>query len=132
MNNVACGGLVAVEVPITPSCAIRNPFSRHAAHYGLQRGKVNASFRHLSGITGGNDGGSIQAYTGIVKFRIVLEFDRVVQSFAASCPELPGCASAADTEEEARRNIKEAIDLYLAPSAIEVPENAKLTEVTIG
>jgi len=66
-----------------------------------------------------------------VKFRIVLEFDPVAQSFAATCPELPGCASAGDTEEDARRNIKEAIELYLAPSNIEVPD-AKLTEITIG
>jgi predicted RNase H-like HicB family nuclease len=31
------------------------------------------------------------------------------------CPELLGCASAGETEEEARQNIEEAIRLYLAP-----------------
>jgi len=65
-------------------------------------------------------------------FRIVLEFDLVARSFSAVCPELPGCASAGDTEEEARNNIREAIQLYLEPSDILLPENAKLVEVTIG
>ena len=51
-----------------------------------------------------------------MKFRIVLEYDEETQAFSAVCPELPGCASAGDTEEEAKQNIKEAIELYLAPS----------------
>jgi predicted RNase H-like HicB family nuclease len=48
------------------------------------------------------------------------------------CPELPGCASAGETEEEARANIREAIGLYLSPGDLELPENAKLVEVTVG
>jgi len=48
------------------------------------------------------------------------------------CPELPGCASAGETEEEARPNIREAIELYPTPGEIELPENAKLVEVTVG
>jgi len=67
-----------------------------------------------------------------MKFRIVLEFDSVADSFSTFCPELPGCASAGDTEEEARQNIEEAIRLYLAPADINLPDNAKLLEVTIG
>jgi predicted RNase H-like HicB family nuclease len=67
-----------------------------------------------------------------MKFRIVLEFDRESGSYSAVCPELPGCASAGDTEEEARANIEEAIRLYLDPVDIELPEDAKLLEVTIG
>jgi predicted RNase H-like HicB family nuclease len=51
-----------------------------------------------------------------MKFRIILEFDREADRFSATCPELPGCASAGDTEEEARSNIEEAIRLYLAPT----------------
>jgi predicted RNase H-like HicB family nuclease len=47
-----------------------------------------------------------------MKFRIVLEFDPETDSYSAVCPELPGCASAGDTEEEARRNREEAISLY--------------------
>ena len=48
-----------------------------------------------------------------MKFRIILEFDPEADGFSATCPELPGCASAGDTEEEARRNIEEAIRLIL-------------------
>ena len=47
-------------------------------------------------------------------------------------PELPGCASAGETEEEARRNIEEAIRLYLSPAEIELSPTAKLVEVTVG
>jgi predicted RNase H-like HicB family nuclease len=67
-----------------------------------------------------------------MKFRIVLEFDAEAGSFSAVCPELPGCASAGDTEEEARQNIKEAIRLYLDPVKLELPDTAKVGEVTIG
>jgi predicted RNase H-like HicB family nuclease len=41
-----------------------------------------------------------------MKFRIVPEYDAVARAFSAVCPELPGCASAGDTEEEAKRNIR--------------------------
>jgi predicted RNase H-like HicB family nuclease len=72
------------------------------------------------------------AYTGDMKFRVVLEYDPESHSFSAVCPELHGCASAGDTEAEARLNIEEAIRLYLAPSEINLPENAKLVEVMVG
>lgn len=67
-----------------------------------------------------------------MKFRVVVEFDDVARGYSAVCPELPGCATAGDTEEEARRNIEEAIRLYLAPAEIPIPANAKLFEVTLG
>ena len=35
--------------------------------------------------------------------------------FTAYVPTLPGCISEGDSREEARRNIREAIDLYLEP-----------------
>jgi predicted RNase H-like HicB family nuclease len=46
-------------------------------------------------------------------FRVVIELDPETHSYSAVCPELSGCASAGDTEEEARENIKEAIELDL-------------------
>ena len=67
-----------------------------------------------------------------MKFRVILEFDPVAGSYSAVCPELPGCASAGETEEEAKRNIQEAIRLYLSPGDLELPESAKLVEVTVG
>lgn len=62
----------------------------------------------------------------------MLEFDAEVNTFSVVCPELPGCASAGDSEEDARQNIREAIKLYLEPSKINIPDNAKMDEVTVG
>jgi predicted RNase H-like HicB family nuclease len=67
-----------------------------------------------------------------VKFRVVLEYDAVADSYSAVCPELPGCASAGETEAKARENIEEAIRLYLAPSELDLPRDAKLVEVMVG
>ena len=67
-----------------------------------------------------------------MRFRVILGFDSEVGGYSAVCPELPGCASAGETEEEARKNIEEAIRLYLTPADIELPEHAKLVEVTLG
>lgn len=73
-----------------------------------------------------------QAYTDYVTFRVVLEYDSEARSYSAVCPELPGCASAGETEAEARQNIEEAIRLYLAPSDLDLSDNAKLVEVMVG
>jgi predicted RNase H-like HicB family nuclease len=59
-------------------------------------------------------------------FRVVLEHDPDTGDYSAVCPELPGCASAGETEAEARANIREAIGLYLIPENIDLPEDAKL------
>lgn len=67
-----------------------------------------------------------------MKFRVVIEFDPAVDSYSSICPELPGCASAGDTAEEARINIEEAIRLYLLPAEILLSPDATLSEVTIG
>jgi predicted RNase H-like HicB family nuclease len=65
-------------------------------------------------------------------FRVLIELDPETGSYSAVCPELPGCASAGDTEDEAQRNMVEAIQLYLEPSKLDAPSSAKLVEVTIG
>jgi len=67
-----------------------------------------------------------------MKFRVVLEYDANAKACSAVCPELPGCASAGETEDEARKNIREAIALYLERSEIQLPQNVKLDEVTVG
>lgn len=67
-----------------------------------------------------------------MRSRVVLEYDPEAESYSAVCPELPGCASADETEEEARRGIEEAIRLYLSPADIELSPTAKLVEVTVG
>ncbi|MDI1242658.1 MAG: type II toxin-antitoxin system HicB family antitoxin [bacterium] len=48
-----------------------------------------------------------------MKWRVVLERDETSGDWAAWCPELPGCASAGITQEDALENIREAIEIYL-------------------
>lgn len=76
--------------------------------------------------------GRAWGYTASMTFRVVLEYDPEADSFSAVCPELPGCTSAGETEDEARLGIEEAIRLYLSPAEIEMPPTAKLVEVTVG
>lgn len=42
--------------------------------------------------------------------------------FTVKVPSLPGCISQGDTREEALKNIKEAIQLYLEPDTNELVE----------
>jgi predicted RNase H-like HicB family nuclease len=65
-------------------------------------------------------------------FRSVIEDDPETGDYSAVCPELPGCASAGETEEEALSHIRGAIELYLAPTDIRLPESAKVFEVEVG
>ncbi|HDY70263.1 MAG TPA: type II toxin-antitoxin system HicB family antitoxin [Nitrospirae bacterium] len=64
-----------------------------------------------------------------MKIRVVIEPDEDV--YVAYCPELPGCVTYAKTDEEARKNIKEAIELYLRPSKEELSKDAKTFEVAV-
>src|SRR5438309_1427971 len=67
-----------------------------------------------------------------MKLRLVLEHDPETKRWAAFFPELPGCASAGDTEEEAVRNAQEALELWFEPSAAAVPAGAKVLEVALA
>jgi len=49
-----------------------------------------------------------------VKLKIILEASGE-GGFTAYVPALPGCISEGDSRDEALRNIKEAIELYLEP-----------------
>jgi len=49
-----------------------------------------------------------------MKFKIYLEPSEE-GGFTAIVPSLPGCISEGETKEEALKNIKEAIELYLEP-----------------
>jgi len=64
-----------------------------------------------------------------MKVRVIIEPDEDV--YVAYCPELPGCVSYGKTEEDARRNIREAIELYLRPSEEKVPKDAKVFEIAV-
>ena len=47
-----------------------------------------------------------------MNFKVVLEKDED-GGYAVTVPSLPGCISQGDTKEEALKNIREAIELYL-------------------
>ena len=49
-----------------------------------------------------------------MKLKVVLEPSEE-GGYTAYVPSLPGCISEGDNKEEALRNIKEAIELYLEP-----------------
>ena len=67
-----------------------------------------------------------------MKWRVILEPDSETGDWAVWCPELPGCVSAGETEQEALENIREAIALYLEPDAIDLAPGALTREVTVG
>jgi predicted RNase H-like HicB family nuclease len=50
-----------------------------------------------------------------MRYRVVLQASG--EGFAVSCPELPGCWSQGETEDEALDNIKSAIKEYIEAAA---------------
>jgi predicted RNase H-like HicB family nuclease len=66
-----------------------------------------------------------------MKLRVIIEYDEQAESYAAYCPELPGCASCGDTEEEAIANIREAIELYLEPDDTPLDKPSKIVEIAV-
>jgi predicted RNase H-like HicB family nuclease len=65
-----------------------------------------------------------------MKLRLIVEQDPETGRYSSVFPELPGCASAGDTEEEAIANAREALELWFEPNDIPVAASAKLIEVT--
>lgn len=66
-----------------------------------------------------------------MKIRLIVERDPETGRYSSIFPELPGCASAGETVEEAIANAREALELWFEPTEIEVPETATLIEVTV-
>ena len=67
-----------------------------------------------------------------MKLRVILEPSEE-GGFTVSVPSLPGCISEGDSREEALRNIREAIELYLEPVDDDehCTQGAEVTEVAI-
>ncbi|MGA2957914.1 MAG: type II toxin-antitoxin system HicB family antitoxin [Thermodesulfobacteriota bacterium] len=67
-----------------------------------------------------------------MKLKILLEISEE-GGYTAVVPALPGCISEGDTREEALRNIREAIDLYLDPVEDDLASepNAELVELLV-
>ena len=72
--------------------------------------------------------GILQLYDQHMKPTIELE-RKIDGRWIAEVPELPGCASAGMTPEEALDNIREAIELYLQKDPLVLPPNAVVREV---
>jgi predicted RNase H-like HicB family nuclease len=51
-----------------------------------------------------------------MKLRLIVEKDPEIGRYSSVFPELPGCASAGDTENEAIANAKEALELWFEPA----------------
>ncbi len=66
-----------------------------------------------------------------MKFRLLVEFDPACQRWSAVIPELPGCASAGDTEAEAVKNAHETLELWFESSPLEIKSGAKLIELSL-
>ena len=60
-----------------------------------------------------------------------MEQDAATQRWSAVFPELPGCASAGDTEDEAITNAKEALELWFEPSPLDLEEGSKVVELAL-
>jgi predicted RNase H-like HicB family nuclease len=66
-----------------------------------------------------------------MKLRLLVEFDPEAKRWSAVFPELPGCASAGDTEAEAIANAKEALALWFEPAPVKLNKGAKLMELAM-
>ena len=71
-------------------------------------------------------------------FEIVIEKEPEDEGYAAYSPTLPGCFSTGKTVEEAKRNIREAIQLHVEALLAHdrpIPQNDRLVhveELTVG
>jgi predicted RNase H-like HicB family nuclease len=66
-----------------------------------------------------------------MKLRLLIELDSETNRWSAVFPELPGCASAGDTEAEAITNAKEALALWFEPSPVKLHKGAKIMELAM-
>ena len=66
-----------------------------------------------------------------MKLRLLIEFDPEAKRWSAVFPELPGCASAGDTEAEAIQNAREALALWFEPLNLKLKKGTKLLEVSL-
>ncbi len=65
-----------------------------------------------------------------MEIKIVLE-EQEEGGFTVYVPSLPGCISEGNTVEEALKNIKEAIELYLDTEIEEIQKRGKVMNIKI-
>ncbi|MCD6010997.1 MAG: type toxin-antitoxin system HicB family antitoxin [Flavipsychrobacter sp.] len=62
-------------------------------------------------------------------YKVNVVFTEDAHGYYVYCPELPGCHSQGDSFEEAKANIREAIDLYLETMSKEEIETSLNKEI---
>ena len=62
---------------------------------------------------------------------MLVERDAETKRWSAVFPELPGCATAGDTEAEAVANAREALALWFEPAPMKLAKGAKLLELAV-
>jgi predicted RNase H-like HicB family nuclease len=66
-----------------------------------------------------------------MKLRLMVKLDPQTKRWSAVFPELPGCATAGDTEAEAVANAREALVLWFEPAPMKLAKGAKLLELSL-
>jgi predicted RNase H-like HicB family nuclease len=69
-----------------------------------------------------------------MSYRVNVVFSKDENGYYVSCPDLPGCYSQGDTYEDARKNIQEAVELYLetmTPEEIKSSLNKEILTTTL-
>ena len=66
-----------------------------------------------------------------MKLRLLVQFDPKATRWSAVFPELPGCATAGDSEAEAIENAKEALALWFEPAPVKLAEGDKMLELAV-
>ena len=61
-----------------------------------------------------------------------MELDEKCGRWSAIFPEVPGCATAGNTEEEAIRNAQEALELWFEPVPQTFSPKAKVLELSVA
>ncbi len=75
-----------------------------------------------------------------MKYRVYFYYDSVYQGYVADALDLPGCASQGKTLEEAKQNIKDAINAYMEVEyeksaedrSYYLPEESFIGEIAVG
>lgn len=63
--------------------------------------------------------------------KLRVEYDPETRRWSAVFPELPGGATAGDTEEDAVTKAREALALWFEPSEVNLAKGAKILEVAV-
>ena len=66
-----------------------------------------------------------------MKLRLLVQFDPEAKRWSAVFPELPGCATAGDTEAEAVENAREALALWFEPAPMKLAKGDKILELAL-